>query len=337
MENYYYFDNKKYLSSRLAGEVSGFTNDYISRLCRQEKIIGKKVEQTWYVEEQSLLSFIELNKNTLKKQRSELSRTRKLEYVYASQNAQKPSLHKDETDKKREKETETGQKKEDHASLSLAETSKKNILSPTAPLRNIFAKEFLVLTAIFLFLFVGSVTVAKEKNPLVRDVLTYFAPDESPDGAVFSPEIYFDTTRERLDARASLQSKNLAAIGDTVLDVLKFLTETTARFATAVQNTLYDQFGVRLTIVKEGDTGSSIFKDVIGSQNETAREPLPSVARDTVGTLVINTGLDVNDALFVSGRGSFSGGFTTPASANIGNNVTIGGITHTRKPPLAPP
>ena len=64
MENYYYFDNKKYLSSRLAGEVSGFTNDYISRLCRQEKIIGKKVEQTWYVEEQSLLSFIESNKET---------------------------------------------------------------------------------------------------------------------------------------------------------------------------------------------------------------------------------------------------------------------------------
>ena len=55
-------DNKKYLSSIYAGKISGYTNDYIARLARQRKILGKKIGKTWYIEECSLQDFIKGNK-----------------------------------------------------------------------------------------------------------------------------------------------------------------------------------------------------------------------------------------------------------------------------------
>ena len=56
------FNNKKYLSSKYAGEISGYTNDYVARLARQKKVLGKKVGRSWYVEENSLQNFIKDNK-----------------------------------------------------------------------------------------------------------------------------------------------------------------------------------------------------------------------------------------------------------------------------------
>lgn len=45
---------KKYISSRRAGEITGYAKDYIGQLARAEKIIGTRVGRAWYVDEQSL-------------------------------------------------------------------------------------------------------------------------------------------------------------------------------------------------------------------------------------------------------------------------------------------
>src|SRR3989338_3364118 len=55
------FDNKKYLSSRYAGKIFGYTNDYVTRLARQKKVFGKMVGRVWYVEEESFKNFIQNN------------------------------------------------------------------------------------------------------------------------------------------------------------------------------------------------------------------------------------------------------------------------------------
>src|SRR3989344_7414660 len=47
---------KKFISSRRAAEITGYTNDYIGQLCRLGKVKAQLVGRNWYVEEQSLFA-----------------------------------------------------------------------------------------------------------------------------------------------------------------------------------------------------------------------------------------------------------------------------------------
>ena len=76
-----FFEKKKYLSSKYAGKITGYTNDYIARLCRQGKMKGQVVGKTWYVEKDSLADFSIKNSKRKTKNREILSRERKTEYV----------------------------------------------------------------------------------------------------------------------------------------------------------------------------------------------------------------------------------------------------------------
>jgi hypothetical protein len=62
-------DGKKYISSKRSSHMGGYTIDYIGRLCREGKVVGKLVSRTWYVDEESLKDFLELidKKKNLKK------------------------------------------------------------------------------------------------------------------------------------------------------------------------------------------------------------------------------------------------------------------------------
>ena len=76
-------DNKKYISSKDAGNISGYTNDYVARLARQGKVLGKKVGRAWYVEEESLNNFIEDNKIQKTQLHKKLSDKRINDYKYS--------------------------------------------------------------------------------------------------------------------------------------------------------------------------------------------------------------------------------------------------------------
>jgi hypothetical protein len=47
-------DGEKYISSKRAARLSGYTKDYIGQLCRAGKIPSKMVGRSWYVKEDSL-------------------------------------------------------------------------------------------------------------------------------------------------------------------------------------------------------------------------------------------------------------------------------------------
>ena len=53
------FGGNDYLSSKEAGRISGYTNDYISRLAREEKIEATRVGTQWFVEPKSLDAFLQ--------------------------------------------------------------------------------------------------------------------------------------------------------------------------------------------------------------------------------------------------------------------------------------
>ena len=54
MEDALVFSGKKYISSKRASEVSGYTKDYIGQLCRGKKIDSRLVGRNWYVSEAAL-------------------------------------------------------------------------------------------------------------------------------------------------------------------------------------------------------------------------------------------------------------------------------------------
>jgi hypothetical protein len=69
-------NGKKYIpSAELAGEF-GYTTDYISKLARDEKILGLQIERQWFVEPESLRAHLhkiaiekEIKKDSLRKER----------------------------------------------------------------------------------------------------------------------------------------------------------------------------------------------------------------------------------------------------------------------------
>ena len=79
MKNKNTFNHQLISSKELARRV-GYTNDYISRLCRYGKVEGEKIGNTWYVDELSLNKFISSQESQNKNWNGELSQKRKIEY-----------------------------------------------------------------------------------------------------------------------------------------------------------------------------------------------------------------------------------------------------------------
>jgi hypothetical protein len=74
------FNNREYVSSRDAAVYSGYTIDYISKLCRLQKIQGKLVGKIWYVEKVSLDTFLGNQERAKVEIQKKLSEDRKADY-----------------------------------------------------------------------------------------------------------------------------------------------------------------------------------------------------------------------------------------------------------------
>jgi Helix-turn-helix domain len=53
-----YFDGIKYISAKEAASLSGFTRDYVARLCRHGKVNARRLGALWYIDVVSLLEFL---------------------------------------------------------------------------------------------------------------------------------------------------------------------------------------------------------------------------------------------------------------------------------------
>ena len=73
------FQGKNYLSSKEAGRVSGYTNDYISRLAREGKIDATRVGTQWFVEPKSLDSYSQFAEKAREERKESLRALRQKE------------------------------------------------------------------------------------------------------------------------------------------------------------------------------------------------------------------------------------------------------------------
>jgi len=80
MNDEIFFDGTKYISANEAAASSDLTRDYIARLCREEKVKGRQIGKNWYVNQESLSSFL-LKQSYLKAtRRKEVTQERLNEY-----------------------------------------------------------------------------------------------------------------------------------------------------------------------------------------------------------------------------------------------------------------
>ena len=88
-----FFDGVQYVSTSSAASLSNLTRDYIARLCREGKLVSRRVGKNWYISHPPLKSFLVEHAYSLDKQREELAQQRVMEYQ-AHVNSVKPSFDK---------------------------------------------------------------------------------------------------------------------------------------------------------------------------------------------------------------------------------------------------
>jgi hypothetical protein len=84
MSDHILFDGVKYISATDAASSSGFTRDYVGKLCRIGKVRAKRVGKNWYVDQASLQSFLISQKYARSQRQELLSKERTIEYQSAT-------------------------------------------------------------------------------------------------------------------------------------------------------------------------------------------------------------------------------------------------------------
>ena len=72
--------NENLITTKDAGELSGYTSDYLSRLIRSGKISGKKIGHSWLVDKESLTRFLDEQGDRKIDYARALARAREIEY-----------------------------------------------------------------------------------------------------------------------------------------------------------------------------------------------------------------------------------------------------------------
>ncbi|MDP2655015.1 MAG: helix-turn-helix domain-containing protein, partial [bacterium] len=72
--------NENLITTKEAGELFGYTSDYISRLVRSGKITGKRIGHNWLIEKESLVQFLDTQGNNKVVRAHTLARARAEEY-----------------------------------------------------------------------------------------------------------------------------------------------------------------------------------------------------------------------------------------------------------------
>lgn len=75
-------NKKQYLSSAELAKKFDYTSDYISKLARDEKVLGTRVGRSWFIEPESLRTYIQQLEVEKRINKETLSRQRKLELVH---------------------------------------------------------------------------------------------------------------------------------------------------------------------------------------------------------------------------------------------------------------
>jgi hypothetical protein len=81
MDGVLIFDNKKYISAKIAANNFGYSSDYIGQLCRAKKVTSRLVGRSWYVLESDLIAHQKTTNHTLPEVNKKISSLKKHEPI----------------------------------------------------------------------------------------------------------------------------------------------------------------------------------------------------------------------------------------------------------------
>ena len=70
---------KNLITTKDAGELSGYTSDYLARLARSGKIVGTRIGHSWLIDKESLTHFLDQQGNRKIVRARTLARAREAE------------------------------------------------------------------------------------------------------------------------------------------------------------------------------------------------------------------------------------------------------------------
>jgi hypothetical protein len=59
-----YIGGARYLPARDIARQYGYVSDYVTRLCREGKVRGRRLGRLWYVDAESFAAFVHRNRNS---------------------------------------------------------------------------------------------------------------------------------------------------------------------------------------------------------------------------------------------------------------------------------
>ncbi|HTR18369.1 MAG TPA: hypothetical protein VMH91_00060, partial [Candidatus Paceibacterota bacterium] len=80
MSDELFFDGTRFIPASEAAGISNLTRDYITRLARESKVVGRQVGRQWYVSEESFKAFLVAQEYANSQRRGALTRERQQEY-----------------------------------------------------------------------------------------------------------------------------------------------------------------------------------------------------------------------------------------------------------------
>lgn len=83
MSDEIFFDGRRYISAQDAAVRSNFTRDYVARLCRDGRLVGRRVGKAWFVAEDSLNTFLIESGRSRTERSQKLTEERRREYESA--------------------------------------------------------------------------------------------------------------------------------------------------------------------------------------------------------------------------------------------------------------
>ncbi len=304
MDKILYFEKKKYISSKHAGSRCGFTHDYISRLCRQGKLEGKKVGNSWYVKEDAFEVFLKQNTKKKQKQKKELSQKQKQEYNKFQKNPQTLK-------------------------------NKKLILAKEIFLSKVFSKKTTVMYVgvfiIFGILLGQSVKFIKANENYLRHNFTKIISEST--GFDIGSSIVFLSEGD---------SSRIASAADGFVLTKKENVNISANIFTGIAKNIREWFfGKKIeekpSTVEKVKEQKNISQEVLETKTSTTTEeqlqPRKEVVKDIKSNqeenlfkvLEINAGVDIGSGLSISGNVNSQGSLITGGSANIGRSITVEG------------
>ncbi|HWP61702.1 MAG TPA: hypothetical protein VN495_03795, partial [Candidatus Paceibacterota bacterium] len=306
----FFIDGKKFISSKEASNITGYAQDYISRLCRGKKIRGRLVGKNWFINLESLVEFNADQMVAAQKRRLELVSSSKGVRATAPKHSQSTSLFKEMAERALVAATPS------RATASIAEATQKSIHAVTHAATSSLALRLQAAAMASFFAF-GTIF-------LFAPSYAAFAVNSTRDEGQQIASSLLHTDASALASQTS--DAFVAAAADSenqLLQTVASIEQRAQKFAASLARTLHSAWSNHALLALRPTTQEAAAPAAMGS----SAAPPPVSNSHTTTTAGSSTPSPIVNNYYTTNK-NFTGGAPTPPVSQGTNTVLIrGGVS----------